>query len=179
MVCTRRKGSKRQLIRDRFCIITSFAIYIMAGKFIFDKRNQLRSFSHGPTDQTVMVENPFTSYKTTEVRITSELANLSNPNSSQASIKLDPTDKSLSAAGYQQYTVTIERGPMSPKIQMPLRSGTERIRDLQHNVALEANTAAWGYTKCALLFFVSLLITWVSLSFALKDCFYLSACTYD
>ena len=26
---------------------------------------------------------------------------------------------------------------------------------------MEANTAAWGYTKCAILFFVSLLVTWV------------------
>ena len=110
-----------------------------------------------------MVENPFTSYKTTEVRITSELANMSHPNSSQPSIKLDPNDKSLSAQGYQQYTVTIERGPMSPKVQPQLRPSTRRSQNLQHNVALEANTAAWGYTKCALLFFVSLLITWVSL----------------
>ena len=110
-----------------------------------------------------MVENPFTSYKTTEVQITSELADLSHPNLSKPSIKLDPNDQSLSNQGYQQYTITIERGPMSAKIQTPLRSGTDRIEDLQHNVALEANAAAWGYTKCALLFFVSLLITWVSL----------------
>lgn len=29
------------------------------------------------------------------------------------------------------------------------------------NAAMEANKAAWGYTKVALLFFVSLLVTWV------------------
>ena len=32
----------------------------------------------------------------------------------------------------------------------------------RNRAALEANRAAWAYTKVALLFFVSLLITWVS-----------------
>ena len=31
----------------------------------------------------------------------------------------------------------------------------------QRTSALEANTAAWGYTKCCILFFLSMLITWV------------------
>lgn len=37
------------------------------------------------------------------------------------------------------------------------------IQRRKNNAALEANRAAWGYTKVALLFFVSLLVTWVSI----------------
>ena len=53
----------------------------------------------------------------------------------------------------------------------PVKSGSAIVptfharRTLQRRrsrAALEANTAAWGYTKVALLFFVSLLVTWVS-----------------
>ena len=35
----------------------------------------------------------------------------------------------------------------------------------KNRAAMEANRAAWGYTKVAILFFISLLVTWVSTNF--------------
>jgi hypothetical protein len=38
-------------------------------------------------------------------------------------------------------------------------------RRSRNNSAMEANTAAWAYCRCAMLFFLALLITWVCVSF--------------
>ena len=111
-----------------------------------------------------MVEylNPFTSYKTTEIHITSELATLPHTNLSQTSMILDPSDRAMSIQGYEQYSVTIEKGTRNPMERITEISASRHSIYRQHNAAMEANTAAWAYTKCAILFFFSLLITWVS-----------------
>ena len=74
--------------------------------------------------------------------------------------------RSPSARGYDQYSVTIGSTPMSPRMEMPpvtpVRSGGVEKGRYNRNPANDANAAAWGYTKVALLFFVSLLVTWVS-----------------
>lgn len=127
------------------------------------KRRQLRSFQ--PSAESVYFQNPFTaedSWKTTEINITSELANLGSLPGSQLSKELDPNGRASLGQGFEPYTVTIERGPERPKSQATHSPTTVQVMTRrQNNAALEANTAAWGYTKCALLFFVSLLITWV------------------
>jgi len=110
-----------------------------------------------------MVENPFTSYKTTEIRVTSELACLPTPSDTELSDKLDPKSKGLSSQGYEQYSIKIERGPMAQA--PPPTPGAQAAVQRHNNAAMEANTAAWGYTKCALMFFASLMITWVRSSF--------------
>lgn len=76
--------------------------------------------------------------------------------------------RSPSAQGYDQYSVTIGSTPMSPSMEMSSvtvvksgGSGVEKVKN-NRNRANDANTAAWGYTKVALLFFLSLLVTWVS-----------------
>ena len=55
---------------------------------------------------------------------------------------------------------------MSPSMDMPpvtpVKSGGVEKGKYSRNPANDANAAAWGYTKVALLFFVSLLVTWVS-----------------
>lgn len=158
------------------CIIITFVIYVMAGHHIFRKRRALRAFtgrsqSTGATTKAsvpplvspmaISVINPFASFKTTEVQITSEPASTSSPtrNASQASHR---TGTYGTSAAYQQYSVTIERNTEPVAVPPPPTPGavpSHRMR--QVNAAMDANTAAWGYTKCALLFFVSLLITWV------------------
>lgn len=76
--------------------------------------------------------------------------------------------RSPSARGYDQYSVTIGSTPMSPTMEMSsitvVKSGGGGVEKVKNNRsrANDANAAAWGYTKVALLFFVSLLITWVS-----------------
>ncbi|MCJ1438339.1 hypothetical protein MMC27_007727 [Xylographa pallens] len=140
-----------------FCIVTTFTIYLLAGRDIFLKRQQLRSFH--PSAAPIPLSNPFTSWKTTEVHVTSELATMETPSTIHLSKELDPQSRVLSRQGFEQYSVTIGRGPERPKSDLP--PGLQMTTHVQRNVALEANAAAWGYTRCALLFFVSLLITWV------------------
>ena len=154
----------------RVSIAVTFTMYILAGREIFAKRQQLRSFSHPsptPTRSTSMVANPFVSFKTTEVRITSELVGLPAANSSQTSLHLDSKERIKSSHGYDQYSVTVETRPMSPGLEQPTRPpptpGAQSMYNKHNNAAMEANTAAWAYTKTALLFFASLLITWVRL----------------
>ncbi|MCJ1292385.1 hypothetical protein MMC34_003935 [Xylographa carneopallida] len=144
-----------------FCILTTFTIYLLAGRDIFLKRQQLRSFQ--PSAAPISVSNPFTSWKTTEVHVTSELADMDSPSTLHLPKELDPHSRVLSHQGFEQYTVTIGRGPERPKsgISSSRSPGLQITTHLQRNVALEANAAAWGYTRCALLFFVSLLITWL------------------
>jgi len=126
------------------------------------------------------IENPFTSFKTTEIHITSELATIVSPSMSKAYLSSDGRDdksdlfdgsgipsRTLSNnRGYDQYSITIGSAPMSPQFEAPqvTPARATMIQQRSSRAAMEANTAAWGYTKVALLFFVSLLITWVRLS---------------
>lgn len=159
-------------------IIISFTIYVLAGREIFSKRKQLRAFSNPTRPVIVEVRNPFTSFKTTEIQITSELATmaLSSPNKSHAYVgpndRIDnviashismPSGSDFASRGYDQYSVEVASTPMSPRFEMPhtTMKETTTMQMKSNKAAMEANTAAWGYTKVALLFFVSLLITWV------------------
>lgn len=143
----------------------SFCIYVLAGREIFAKRKQLRAFSNPSGPVPVPIENPFISTKTTEIHITSELATLHSPAVSTAFMKMDRKSPDVSDKVYDQYSVTIGSAPLSPRSEATPHT-TPRVHSTiaaQNNrAAMEANRAAFGYTKVALLFFVSLLVTWVS-----------------
>ncbi|MCJ1387419.1 hypothetical protein MMC18_000262 [Xylographa bjoerkii] len=132
-------------------ILIIFFIYIWAGLEIFEKRRQLRAFKD-TVSQVTMIANPFTSYVTTEVEITSE----ANPNPVSLLPQPYNLEEDVPGYGFSPYVVKVERGQKRP--ESPL---VQSIHSRQHNVAMDANTAAWGYLKCAILFFMSLLITWV------------------
>ena len=199
------------------CILAAFTIYIMAGREIFSKRYQLRAFrNQGPLgpdggaanqdhksagkgppghsdlsseDSSTAVGDDPTSYKTTNVEITSTIVPLENI----ATVMLpgmnvmgnqNPrgavgagirTQSSMSGKVYEPYSVDIGAQPMgssnprfggAPWGVNNARPGVvgseEQARTRRNRAAMEANRAAWGYTKVALLFFVSLLVTWVS-----------------
>ena len=154
-----------------FCILASFCIYVLAGHEIFKKRRQLRAFNF-PLGHTAPAENPFTDFKTTEIKITREPAIIHSPDVeipktcfiSDNKTAMSRAKASSVVSSYDAYTVTIESLPSSLRKDM-LASHPSQVRStLQHGknrVALEANTAAWGYTKVALLYFISLLVTWV------------------
>lgn len=110
-------------------------------------------------------ENPFDGYKTTEVNITSELAPYSHEDLPVMMVNANTTGSMPSGRGYDRYTVTIASMPVGPRMDLPQTPSGLPLNYRRNRAALEANTAAWAYTKCALLFFVSLLITWVSDSY--------------
>jgi hypothetical protein len=55
----------------------TIAVYVRAGKDIWNKRQSLRNFSTTPPDPLPVVSDPFQPTKTTEVTITSEAADVS------------------------------------------------------------------------------------------------------
>lgn len=122
------------------------------------RRYELRAFSPG-SRHAIDLENPFTSFKTTEIHITSELAPVPAKTSADVHSKLDVTEIEAIGRGYDRYTVTIAS---TPRTALPPTPPGDTVLLRQRSTTLEANTAAWGYTKIALLFFVSLLVTWVN-----------------
>jgi hypothetical protein len=156
-------------------IATTFAIYIWAGKEIFAKRRQLRNFAHAASDAAFpVIQNPFispfVSVKTTEIQITSELASLPGKNESTNSFSLNESGRIVSSQSFDPYSVSIAAGATSevtspqsstfPRSSASMRWGPDKT-SRQRKAAMEANKAAFSYCKCALLFFASLLITWV------------------
>ncbi|KAL8942872.1 MAG: hypothetical protein Q9216_001415 [Gyalolechia sp. 2 TL-2023] len=151
---------------DRICIFVSFTLYILAGREIFRKREELRAF-HQPSRASV--EEPFSGSKTTEVSITSELAgfHILNPpancfDAARPSIDNPHHKSTLLSKGYEQYSTIINSSPPSTAVDpSPRTSHHSASAYRRYRTALEANAAAWRYTKVALLFFVSLCVTWI------------------
>ena len=173
-------SSSKHLLRSRHSIVIAFSIYVLAGREIFKKRKQLRAFSNPAHPIAVEVENPDPTYKTTESYITSELATTFSPSQNLSDACLSPEDNkgristttrpipsrspSVASKGYEPYSVEIHSAPLSPRFGVPPTPtrGASMTHTRNNRAAMEANTAAWGYTKVALLFFISLLVTWVS-----------------
>lgn len=140
-------------------ILAAFTIYAVAGRELFQKRQQLRAFN------TPSNLNPFDSFKMTDVQVVSELATSNDPVAHQAYIPPDGNKSrsqrsTASGTNYEQYTVNIMSSPMTPRPSAP-HTSIVSMQGRKNRAAMEANSAAWGYTKVALLFFVSLLVTWV------------------
>ena len=113
----------------------------------------------------MQIEIPLTGFKTTEIHITSELATLHSPNKSNVFFMPDKESPDKNDKGYDQYSVAIGSAPMNPRSEAPppmMPRAHSTISQRNNKAAMEANRAAFGYTKVALLFFVSLLVTWVS-----------------
>ena len=146
----------------RICIITSFSIYLISGREIFQKRKELRAFNSSTQDDS------WVSFKTTQIAVTSEIGDIL-PLGTIAEC-FDPKPDSLpkathkstrSTKSYEQYTVNIASEPPAARPSVPQSLMT--VQHKKNRAAMEANRAAWGYTKVAILFFFSLLVTWVSI----------------
>ena len=153
----------------RICIVTAFTIYLISGNEIFKKRRELRAFNNNKD------QHNWENFKTTQIAVTSEF-NSSHPftrvedNFAGIPTSLDKAAKQpiVSEKSFDQYSVNISTPPKSARPSMPPRMMSSQSR--KNRAALEANRAAWSYTKVALLFFVSLLITWVCLTTLLHVC---------
>ncbi|KAG8527430.1 uncharacterized protein KY384_007582 [Bacidia gigantensis] len=138
-------------------ILAAFTIYVSSGAEIFRKRRELREFSI----------NPNTTYdswiKTTQIAVTSEVNNSLPLRGIQESFAPLPSDMEKASLkktkGFEQYSVSVASPPHSTRPSMPASMLSAQAR--KNRAAMEANRAAWGYTKVAILFFVSMLVTWV------------------
>ncbi|KAI1336123.1 hypothetical protein F5Y15DRAFT_212625 [Xylariaceae sp. FL0016] len=152
-------------------ILVTFFIYIRAGGEIYRKRKQLHGFGDSTTHdpEPLTMDDPF-SVKTTEVSVISETIE------SQQGIDLAPLGRKGSIVRDDStnpaYSVTISsnnKGDRRSQAPGPSKSNNElqppptarsRART-KRKANFEANSASWSYTKCALLFFTALLVTWI------------------
>ncbi|KAK2024541.1 G-protein coupled receptor [Colletotrichum zoysiae] len=153
-------------------ILITFFIYIRAGGDIYQKRKQLQNFNSSDRDHRNSFHDVLASMKTTEVYITSEVT----VNQPQDSIALGPTWKREAEAGMTPrmpsaaYSVSISanhnRSESHIDAVLPVESSafeaaTHRPMKSARRRNYELNNAAWLYTKCSILFFTVILITWV------------------
>ncbi|KAI0117045.1 family A G protein-coupled receptor-like protein [Daldinia grandis] len=154
-------------------ILLTMAIYIRAGKDIYQKRKQLRNFgaSSSAHDPDALNMNDPYSVKTTEVTVTSEAAGEGG-----SGIDLAPLGRFGMNKSNPSYSVTIssnntkgnskaqEEGvvlPIQSNVPQTPSAAQSRAKSQKRRANFEANNAAWSYSKCAILFFTALLVTWL------------------
>ncbi|CEJ62116.1 hypothetical protein PMG11_10626 [Penicillium brasilianum] len=165
-----------------FVISLTFAIYLRAGSAIYQKRRELRTLDTFDTLETEIAT-------LAGIQVTSEIACSTPERQSVADPNVDiPVPaRSFSSSHLSPYSVTIEGGMMDeistyqnseerlPSIQAPstnpgprlsvsqkaCRSNSADMYSQQRGINREASSAAWAYTKYAMLFFIALLVTWV------------------
>lgn len=148
-------------------MVVTFFIYIRAGREIYRKHRQLQGLnytSHYEPEPLQMNELP--NMKTTEVSVTISDAR-------------DAIDLSLLGAGHVRHqsmsTQIMRPAAYSCSISATTSTGSTALNTTEaipphgpvppkvrsgRKASIEAN-AAWSYTKCALLFFTAMLVTWI------------------
>lgn len=145
-------------------------IYACAGVVIYQKKKRLRD-ADGSIDSSLEIGNPFdpSSFsKVTEVQVTRQTASPQERVHNLAHDSVGVLFQKPLKPPYSPYLVTVEAGgdfgKLSGKSQKPAQVDQLDLSPQRNAIFTEANSAAWTYTKYASLFFVALLITWVSLS---------------
>lgn len=148
-------------------ILLTIFIYLRAGRTIYLKRKQLHNFSSTDHDLLSINVDAFGNVKTTEISITTEVF------SQSANINMQNLERrgSESSPDANAYSVTISAdAPSTGTTETTLPSQTpanvldqaqQSARNLRKKVNQDLNNAAWSYTKCAILFFTAILITWI------------------
>ncbi|KAF8424483.1 hypothetical protein EV426DRAFT_78256 [Tirmania nivea] len=157
-------------------LVFTFSIYILAGNVIFKLRGSLRFFARGQISSissgsgnygsgvgTVTSLPPATLVnqgitKMQNINAQGDQSNMPNT-SATLPILRDPGPVAgigiLQTQGYTSYSCTVES---SGRNIPPLSNAVITARQKS---AVEANTAAWAYCRCAMLFFLALVITWL------------------
>lgn len=148
----------------------TFAIYLRAGTMIYQKRRQLRNLGGIDSIDADLPDSPFAML--TGIQVTREIA-CSTPE--RRSISAGGAH-GLPSAASRSYTCTIEGGGHPSTIpgsglhtgRSHLQKGNAKARldvvDSQRRASTDATSATWAYYKYAMLFFIALLVTWVSQS---------------
>lgn len=149
-------------------LVFTFSIYILAGNVIFKLRGSLRFFARGDASETgtgnygsgggtvTSLPPPAGTTRMQNMGTQGDQSNMVNT-SATVPILRDPgpvAGVGIQPQSYPSYSCTVETGRSAP--QVPNAIITSRQKS-----AVEANTAAWAYCRCAMLFFLALVITWL------------------
>lgn len=154
-------------------ILVTFFIYIRAGREIYKKHKQLRDFSTGHHDPEPFgnLDDLFSSVKTTEVLVTTEVIN--NGASSDKSNGREGSGPKMPGAAYSVTISSNRRAaerdsygeapavPVQTNVTIDTQTAPRGANPLRRKAAYEANTATWSYAKCSILFFTAMLVTWI------------------
>lgn len=159
---TRRNANENN--EKRLVILSTFFIYIRAGRTIYMKRKQLQDFHSSDLDP-LSVNGDATTYpvKTTEVMVTSEPVNRASYERAYSIQVVANSANSMENAKLPLPRVQVDADETTAATQ-PVSNNNARTRQLVRAARRknhELNNAAWSYTKCALLFFTAILITWI------------------
>ena len=126
----------------------------MAGRVIYKRRKQLHGFLNP------LNENPFKAVVTTEIEVKSEpmdAAPIQKDREAEATVFAAPTELT-------QYETEVNADASSSSAARQANvPGLSRVRNATREAAEEAvNPDSWLYARVAFLFFVALMITWVS-----------------
>ncbi|RFU74622.1 g- coupled receptor [Trichoderma arundinaceum] len=167
-----------------FCILLIFAIYIRAGRTIYKVRKQVYLFQSSDLDP-ISADDAMTSIPSTDVTLTMEAMSDRDPsklshNASQPSyragsgseaarrpspahIATNQSNLSNQSDGTQSTYYCASpphRGSNPQRSNAPQSIAARAFRSIRRRNH-ERDNAAWSYTKCALLFFTAMLITWI------------------
>ncbi|KAI1124805.1 G-protein coupled receptor [Nemania abortiva] len=147
-------------------LLATFFIYIRAGREIYKKRRQLRkldSSSTGGNELDIFKLYELYPMKTTEISVTSESVTQSQPKAGIDPLRDLESKTSSEPQAPAAYSITIssDREP-PPVIPSNIDASTNVAQaKAKRRKNQEASGAAWAYTKCAILFFTALLVTWI------------------
>ena len=179
LVCliTRQSPGKRSQLTHttvkRVVILVTFFIYLRTGSDIYRKRKELQNFTSDPAPLSTLDWQG--SVKTTEISVTSEAVD---------SALKPPPPAIVSAARRGSVTAAAARGPGAAYSVTISSSNESGFCEADDDLVLlttptqptasaaagpspnrrrnhELNNASWSYTKCAILFFTAILITWI------------------
>ncbi|KAI1176147.1 G-protein coupled receptor [Nemania sp. FL0916] len=153
-------------------ISATFFIYLRAGREIYMKRRQLRkidSDSNPGLDLDVVKLDDIYPMKTTEIRVTSETVASTSEKGEIAPPRPSESRRASEPQGDAAYSITISSNREAPApmpSQPPNPTNPNQLRHVAQAKAKrkrnhEFSTAAWAYSKCAILFFTALLVTWI------------------
>jgi hypothetical protein len=143
----------------RVIILATFFIYIRAGREIYTKRRQLRkldSSENGGYDAEAPNPHELYPIRTTEIKVTSE--SVAGP---QREANNEATQSPTMESRAYSITISSDREPPPP---VPTSAGaltSAAQAKAKRNWNRDFSRAAWAYTKCAILFFTALLVTWI------------------
>lgn len=122
-------------------ILITFSIYISVAGTIFEIRKQIHELRHG-------LDYDIASFTSPEV------------------MTINGTGASITAGGNVAWTDTQVIYEQTTTVQLaqhgPQSSAQQNFA--RHRRSYEQKNAAWSYTKCALLYFTGVLITWIPAS---------------
>lgn len=153
-----------QLMRNRVAIFLAFTVYCMAARTVWRKRKELPGFLNP------LNEDPFKNTITREIEIevvSEPRANVS-PTTTRVDEEIPGAGPISSEENYDRYLVDVKADPQSGNRRPSMPTELQRIRTLTRTAATnEMNGDAWLYARTSFLFFLALLIVWVSPPMAL------------